>query len=220
MSRVIDLVPSLVTAPAVEPIDATYAKLHIKALSTAEDTLIATWIPGARQYLEEQTGRQFITAIWEVWLDAFPTCPSRIELPRPPLQNVLSVLYVNGDGDLVPFSDGASPETLYYTWTAPQGPFARRGWIEPASGQSWPTPRGVEPGAVRIQFAAGYGDLGADVPEALRQALAFLVGSFDQFRSESHLTERGGTLERLPFGVQALLDGFKYSALPSVVHRT
>lgn len=209
---------SLVQAPADLPFNVAYAKLHIKAISSVEDTLVASWIEAATQYFEEQTGRQIMTAIWEHWLDGFPA-GRFVELPKPPLQQVVSVQYLDGNGDLQPFTDGASPEVPHYTVHAPQGTYATRGWLEVNAGLSWPSTR-VETGAVRIQFVAGYGDETTDVPELIKTALLYLVGHFDQFRSEVHLTERGGKLERLPFGVQQILDGFKYSAWPTIVPRT
>lgn len=223
MSRVIDLVDTLITEPAVPPMTVAYAKKHIKSLSAAEDVLIATWILAAAQYFEEQTGRQIITATWEAWMDEFPLDVGsvypyglskyrRIELPHPPLQDVVSVSYINGDGTLVTYSDGGSPDAPLYAVKAPQGPYAARGWIEPISGNIWPIAR-PESGAVRIQYHCGYGDDDTFVPPLVTGILCYLVAHFDQFRSAVHEARRGQVLE-LPYGVQMMLSGFKYSALP------
>ncbi len=226
MGRVMPLVDSLIRPPATPALTLAYAQLHIRALGSTDAMLITNWIQAATQYVEEQCGRQLITATREVWLDAFPGAWSaswhhlasrRIEIPHPPLQSIVSVMYVDGNGDLQSVSDGGSPDLPLYLVKAPVGPYAIRGWIEPLAGQVWPIAR-RESGAVRIQYTCGYGDTDADVPELLRGILCFLVGHFDQFRSAVHEARRGQMLE-LPYGVQVMLDGFKYSAYPRMVVR-
>lgn len=214
MSRVIRAVDTEITPSAEPPITVPYARTHIKALGSQEDELIESWILAAGQYIEGQTGRQLITATRELWLDGFP-CGTRIELPRPPLQGVVSVLYVDGDGTLQAFSDGASPEVLSYQVKAPAGTYARRGWLEPVSGISWPSTR-VESAAVRIQYTAGYGDSPDDIPALLRGAICYLVSTFDRYRSPLQDLR----FVDLPLGVQKTLEEFKYSALPSIEPRT
>lgn len=225
MRGVIDMIDTVITESVKPPLTVDYARRHIKSLTPNEDVLLASWIFAAAQYVEAQTGRQIITCTRELWMDAFPSVCTvasgsaglRIELPRPPLQSVVSVQYVDGDGVVQSFTDGASPETLYYQTKAPTGTYARRGYIEPISGRSWPTAR-CEGGAVRIRYVAGYGDAPADVPELLRGVLCFLVAHFDQVRAAVHEARRGQMLE-LPYGVQTMLDEFKYSAYPTRVAR-
>lgn len=212
MYSVISTMDSLITGPAVPPMTVDHARRHIKALTVSDDVLIAGWIQAAASYFEEQTGRQIITATRELWIDSFPY-GGRIELPHPPLQSVLSVLYVSSDGTLVSFGDGGSPDVPSYAVKAPQGPYAARGWIEPNYGLSYPIAR-TESGAVRIQYTCGYGDTEADVPDLVTAVLCWMIGHFDRFRlAVEHQTH--GTLAEIPFGVQMMMDGFKYSALPS-----
>jgi uncharacterized phiE125 gp8 family phage protein len=217
MHGVIRTTQTVVTPPAVAPLDLAYARLHLKSISTAEDTLISAWIEAAGHYFREQTGRPIITETRELWLDRFPRGRVRIELPNPPLQSVVIVLYVNGDGDLASFSDGGSPDAPSYAVKAPEGIYATPGWIEPIAGMCWPTAR-CESGAVRIQYTCGYADAATDVPELLKGILCFLVSHYDQFRSAVH-AEMRTSVTVLPLGVQAMMDGFKYSALPSSVLR-
>lgn len=217
MSRVIRTEDSLIVPPTAAPLDLAYAKLHIKSLSTTEDTLISSWIEAAGHYFRELTGRPIITETWERWLDEFPA-HGRIELPHPPLQSVVSVLYVNGQGNLASYSDGGSPDAPLYTVKAPGGLYATQGWIEPIAGACWPQTR-CESGAVRIQYRAGYADVAADVPDLIKAILCFLVGHFDQFRSAVHAEQRTA-VTKLPFGVEAMMGGFKYSSLSSRVLRS
>jgi uncharacterized phiE125 gp8 family phage protein len=197
-------VDSLITGPTIEPLDLDEVKKHLRFAPTTEDTLLDAWISAARQHFEDQTGRQLITATWALWLDAFPC--GAIQLPHPPLQTVVDVAYVDGDGVLQSFTDGASPATPYWQVQAPSGPHAARGLVTPIAGQVWPATR-CEPGAVRIQYRAGYGAAPGDVPELVQTALYFLVGHFHQFRSEVH-EETKGTLARLPIGAQAFIQSF------------
>jgi len=182
------------------------------------------WILAAASYFQEYTGRQIITATRALWLDRFPDTSglvtgtvtgSRIQLPRPPLQGVDSVQYIDASGSLVAFSDGASPETVSYQVKAPAGAYAERGWIEPLYGLAWPTTR-VQSGAVRIQYRCGYGDTPESVPDLIRDLLCRLAGSSDQYRTT--MIEGRLTVQEDPY-VRMVLDGFKFSALPTVAHR-
>lgn len=219
MSRVINTVESQVTPPRASAMSVEWARKHIKAVTNAEDVLVRGWIEGATQYFEELTNRAVVTQTFDLWLDAFPANRGKIELPHPPLQSVVSVSYLNSNGDEVTFDDGASPVTLSYSVIAPRGDFAPRGWIEPAYGFEWPTPRSIETKAVRVRFTCGYGDSADAVPKLLTSTLAFLVGNFDQFRSAAY-AQQGQTVVAVPYGVQVGIDRFKYSAYPQVVMRS
>lgn len=216
------LTPSLITAPENPALTVAYAKEHIQALNNSEDTLIETWIAAATQYFEHQTGRPIMRQVWEVWLDAFPFIGAsgrlaRIELPFPPLLEVLSVQYLNSDGDLVDFDDGTSPTEPLWTFSTPAGVYAPRGYVEPVYGQTWPIAR-EDTAAVRIRFSCGYTNNTDDVPALIKGFLCFMVGHFDTFRSAVVEASNGAVLE-LPIGIQPILDAFKFSAASSQVLR-
>jgi uncharacterized phiE125 gp8 family phage protein len=227
VSYVLSLTDNEITPPAKPALTVPYARAHLKSLGFADDVMIRAWIQAATQFIEGQTGRQLITATREVWLDAFPTSvtnmPStwsglgsglRVELPRPPLQRVISVTYVDGSGTEQVFTDGASPETPYFQAKTPTGVYARRGWVEPIAGQTWPSTQ-TSGGSVRIRYVAGYGDDPDDVPELLQGVICFFVALFDQNRSPLMDVKFG----ELPFGIRTLLEEFKYTALPSTQMR-
>lgn len=206
-------------SPYVAPLTLAYAKEHIRALGTTDDTLIAVYINQAASYFEEQTGRQLLTSVREVWLDAFPFIgasgmDARIELPKPPLQNVLTVKYIDTSGVLQSFR-GGSPLADLFRYTTPAGDYATRGYVEPLYGGRWPTAR-AETKAVRIQYTCGYGSTAAAMPALVKGILCFLVGHFDTYRA---MTQEAAVAE-IPYGVRMMLDGFKYSALPSQVLTT
>jgi uncharacterized phiE125 gp8 family phage protein len=219
----LQITDSLISTLPVPAITVAYAKDHIRALGSIDDNLIAVWINAAASYFEEQTGRQLITATREVWLDAFPWvgatgAASRIELPHPPLQSIVSVRYLDANGVLQSFT-GGSPVSSLFTSSAPAGPYARRGWVEPLFGQPWPTPY-TQTGAIRIRYTCGYGDTPDDIPELVRGILCFLIGHFDTNRAAVQNMQRGESVMELPYGVKEMIGGFKYSALPSQVLRT
>jgi len=92
-----------------------------------------------------------------------------IELAKPPLQSVTSIVYVDTAG---------APQTwnaANYVVAAPMAPAAGFGRIQPAYGQSWPSARSETLDAVTITFKAGYGDAGKDVPSDIRAAIMLLI---------------------------------------------
>lgn len=194
----------LITPPVIEPVDLDEVKKHLRFTSTSEDTLLDTYIAMARGFFEEATGRQLIAATWERRMEGF-TGP--IELPHPPLLEIVSVTYDDGDGA------AQTVDEADYTIHAPSGPLAGRGILTTVSGVSWPTTAGLE-GSVRVRYRAGYGEQPGDVPELIKGALYFLVGYFHQYRSEVFATTPGTSLEQLPIGAQQIIRSFKYSALP------
>ena len=132
------------------------------------------WIAASRQFFEEETGRQLVTAIWEYRLDCFPSGSAVIELPHPPLRQVLSVIYLDAQGELVPFVD--------YDTQAPQGPSAPPGVIAPKFYTPWPRIPSTL-GAVSIVYRAGYGGSN-DIPASIKTCLGMVIAHFFKFRGE------------------------------------
>lgn len=208
-------VPTVIVGPAQPPMEVDYARRHIKSLGISDDVLIAHWIQAAASYFEEQTGRPIITRTYELWLNGFPGCSGRIELPNPPLQSVESIVYRDDAGADATFDDDN------YRVSTPAGPYARRGWIELANGSEWPSTASTSTTsltAVKVQYVAGYGDAPSDVPALITGILCFLVGHFDQYRSAAVDQQRGNVVP-LPMGVDQMLAGFKYSARQSLQMR-
>jgi len=156
------------SAPSVEPVTTAEAKSHLRVDISDDDTLIAELIKAARQLAEAFTRRQFITATYELKTNELAEI---IALPRPPLQSVTSIKYVDTSGDTQTASS-----SLYGVDT-----HAEPGRIILAHGQTWPTVRDEE-NAVTITYKAGYGDAGSDVPEALKAAIKLIVGDLYEHR--------------------------------------
>lgn len=205
MRALIPTTLTLIDGPEMEPLDLAQVKRHLRFSTTAEDTLLDGWIAAARQYFEEQTGRQVMQATWELWLDGFPE--GRIELPKPPLLEVVSVGYVGSDGDVV------AVDAADYTVMAPAGPQAPPGWVQLGYGGTWPIPQDVA-GAVRIRFKAGYGAAQGDVPELVRTLLYLLVANFHKYRADTVETRFESAVSTLPLSAEVFMRSFKYTALP------
>lgn len=197
----------LIEGPTVEPIDLDEFKRHIRFNPTSEDTLIDTYIAMARQYFEMETGRQLIAATWELRLEGFPV-GDVIELPRPPLIEVVSVTYPGSGGS----PDGELLDPDDFEVVAPSGPYARRGRIRPVS--SWPSVTNALD-AIKIRFRAGYGEQPGEVPTLVRGALLYLAGHYHQHRTQIQ-DQRNGNLISLPLGAEAIMRQFKYTAFASL----
>ena len=183
----------LVTPPAVEPVslDELKAHLRINADQNDEDALLQHYLTTARKYAENYTWRAFITQTWRVSFDCFPC---KIEAPRPPLQEVTSLQYVDTAGDTQTLD-----EDLYQVDADSQP-----GRIIPAYGQSWPSIRSGTLNAATVTFEAGYGDSPDDVPEEIRQSILFLAAHLYEQR-EAVVIGAGISIETVPFAVESLL---------------
>lgn len=211
MSRVIQSTLTVITPPTGPVLSASMVRAHLRSVSGADDELLEGYVQAAAEWWQEQTGRPILHTVFELWLDGFPASaigPTRIELPRAPLVSVSSVSSVDSDGTVVPFSDGASPETVSWRMVAPQGLYAGCGWVEPISGAAWPTP-GYRSDAGRIRFTAGYAATADAVPALIRGHLLMLVQAMDQFRGPLHYSE-GARVDKVPSDVLDLT-AFKYA---------
>jgi uncharacterized phiE125 gp8 family phage protein len=198
MSSIVRTTPveHLVTGPTLEPLDLNETVKMLQSVAELDETIVDVLISSARQRFEERTGRQLLTATWEEWRDCF-SADGAIELAHAPLQTVVSIKYVDTDGNLQTLS------TSTYQVKAPSGPQCDRGWIELAYGMTWPAIR-YESGAVRIQYTAGYGDAPGSVPELVRSALYLLVTDFFCSRCAAD----GKPAPKKPIGMEDLLSAY------------
>lgn len=83
---------NLKTPPIVEPIDLETVKNHLRVDGGEDNALISSLVVTARQIAESETKRAFITQTWLMYLDkALQT----IEIPKPPLQSIVSILAIS-----------------------------------------------------------------------------------------------------------------------------
>lgn len=194
---------TLVTPPTADPVTLVEAKAHCRISIDDDDGLIAGYILAARHHLETETRRAFATQTWDLTIDdEWPIARvngcyrNRIVLPRPPVQSVTSISYIDGAG---------ATQTLaadqYKLAKADTGEWL----IEPAYGVSWPTVRS-EMAAVTVRFVAGYGTNPGDIPEPLRQAMLLLIGHWYENREAISI---GNIVNELPLAVAALVFPFR-----------
>lgn len=153
----------LLQAPAEPVVTLAEAQTHLRSSCPEEDSLVVSLVEAATAQAEAYCRRRFVSQRWRLTLDAFPA--GAIVLPYPPLVSVESVKYVDSAG-VVQTLDVAN-----YVVRAAETP----GEIVRAYGISWPSPRS-EPGAVRVEFTAGYGAASA-VPDAIKRGVLTIVGT-------------------------------------------
>lgn len=183
----------LVTPPAVEPITLDEARLHLRLDGVGspdahdDDTLVSGLIAAVRQQLEQTLGRALCTQTWDLMLDRFPCMghDAPIKLPRPPLQQVDFVDYLDTDG----VWQRLSPSLYQVTGASGFAPAKLR----PAWNQSWPSTRDQSE-AVRVRFTAGYldnsspGDTQEGVPGPIKTAIKQSLAAFYQNRGDKSVT--------------------------------
>ena len=158
----------LITPPAELPVTMAEAKEHLRVDVSDDDTTIDLYVRAATGAAEEWLGRALIDQTWELTLDEFP--PNELRIPRPPLIEIVSVIYDDAAGDEQTLNAAS------YTVDSSSEP----GWLTPASG-AWPaTFAGIN--AVRIRFRAGYLDNASpavqNVPDNIRNAILMAAGDY------------------------------------------
>ena len=94
----------LITPPAVLPVSLAElkAEARLDGEDSTDDARLAGCLRAAVDRLdgaEGLLGKALITQTWELLLPSFPCHGGRIDLPLPPLQEVISVTYTDPAGD-------------------------------------------------------------------------------------------------------------------------
>ena len=188
---------SLVTAPTQEPVTITEAKSWARIPYDDDDELVEGMLLAAREHVEQILGRALLTQTWDYFLDTFPfgglaplrytygspyavavprlnaSYPSgEMSVPRPKLQSVTWLNYVDGDTMQLVTLDPSQ-----YT----VDPYRVPARIVPAYGLVWPAALSV-PNTINLRFVAGYGDTPEMVPNRIRQAIKVLVATMYEQR--------------------------------------
>ncbi len=155
-------------APAAEPVTLAESKRMLRADHDSEDELIGGLIRAAREEVEAACGLALIDQSWRLCLDRVPHS-GRVLLRRHPVREVLSVTVYGtaGEASLVDTADYAldragRPARLHFHRT--------------------PAP-GIAMNGIEIDFAAGFGEAGTDVPDLLKRAILVLVAHWYEFRA-------------------------------------
>lgn len=156
--------------PAAVLIATAAAKAHLRVDTADDDGLIDSYVAAATGRVEEHTLRQLVTATWRYTLDGWPY-GNQIELPRPPLQSVTSIVYTKADNTTATV-DAAS----FFVDTD-----SEPGRIVLKDGGVWPGDALRPAAAVAVTYVAGYGDPN-DVPEGVITAVKLIVGGLYEHR--------------------------------------
>ena len=154
-----------VTPPLAEPLTLAEAKAHLRLDGAEEDALLLSLIATAREHLEREAGICLIERGLRLYLDDWP---EPLTLAHGPVRAVTAVTVYDDDGEPAAVSldghrlDGAARPARLYLKERPRPGAALNG--------------------VEIDFIAGFGTSGADVPEALKRAMLMHVALMFAFR--------------------------------------
>ena len=187
---------SLVTGPVAPLLTTTEAKEHLRVDYDDEDALIDGYVAAAADMVDAQwgeLGRAMVTQRWQLTLPAFPAS-GVIILPIPPVQAVTGITYYDADNA----EQTLASDTYLLTINDSH---AR---LDKAQGAVWPSTY-ARADAVAVRYDAGYGDLGTDVPEGIRQAVKLMVGHW--YENRSAVSE--AAMNEMPLAVRSLLHKYR-----------
>ena len=162
------------TAAPSEPIALSEAKLFLKVDTSDDDALIGTIISSAREYVENFTGYQLLSATYTQYLDKFPNKNTAIELLMNPVSAVTHVKYYDSDNTLQTWNTSNYDTDL-------KGKPAR---ITLANDATFPTVYD-RTNAVEIKFVAGYASTSATgFPKQLLNAMYLIIGHLYENRQD------------------------------------
>ena len=181
----------IITQPTSEPVTLDELKAYARIDGDDDDILLTGLIKTAREYVENATGRACITQTLEEIRGHFPiACMS---LPRYPVQSIVSVKYLNIDGD-----EETLTNDLDYYLDLDSHPAA----LSPA--RYWPA-TAHRTNAVRVRYIAG-GEA-ADVPQAFKTAICGLAAFWYEQREPVVI---GVSAMNVPYHVTRLINSIKY----------
>ena len=154
--------------PAGEPVTLVEAKAQLRLRHDSEDQLILGLIRAARAEVEAQTGMALIDQSWRLAIDRWPQ-DGLVRLRRHPVKEILSVTVYGAEGEAAlvdpqDYETDLSSRPARLRFKAPPPPERRLNGIE-------------------VDFVAGFGEAGTDVPDLLRRAVLMLVTHWFEFRS-------------------------------------
>ena len=179
------------SGPDAEPLTTTECKAHLRVSHSSDDELLAGLIRAAREDVESATGMALINQSWRLALDAWPS-QGCVPIARHPVREILSVTIYGSEGE-ASLLDPASYQL---------DPLSRPARLH---FETRPSP-GIAMNGVEIDFRAGYGEAGADVPDLLKRAMMLLVAHWYEFRAEYGAADQPVSL---PEGYQRLVAGFR-----------
>jgi uncharacterized phiE125 gp8 family phage protein len=158
---------ALIDPPLAEPLTLAEVKAHLRLDGGDEDALLLSLTRTAREFIEGETGLCLIAQGWRLYLDRWPG-GGVIPILKSPLQAIQSVTVYD--------ADGAGFDVSLEDYLLDGAGRPARLWLRdpPSPGRSV---NGIE-----IDFSAGYGEAGTDVPDTLKRAMLIHIGHMFAFR--------------------------------------
>lgn len=188
--------PLVVTAPTREPVSLDEARQHLRVDTHEDDAYIASLVTAAREACELATGQALPAQRLEYRVPNWPRSASShwawpvLELPRPPIREIVSVTYetTTGADQVVDPGDYVADLTLRLPTLAPR--------------VAWPAGFASK---ARIVYDAGYSERGM-IPRSLVHWMLLWVGAAYENR-EAGVT--GTIATQLPGFADVLLEPHK-----------
>ena len=170
-------------APASQVVSVEDVKQHLAIAHSDEDTYLSVLIDVATDSIDgpNGVGLALITQSWRMSIDHLSRS---IELPLGPVQSVDSISF-----------EGTTLDPSSYTVDLDLSP-ARVYVGIPLCGS--------KPGCVNVNFTAGYGDSGDDVPADLKHAIRLLVGHL--YNNREATSE--ATINEVPLAFASILSRY------------
>ena len=168
----------------------------VRTGDAVEDDFLTALIVAAREYCEQFTSRALAEQTIVAYLDHFPPC-NNFELPRPPLQSVTSLKYINSSNETTTMVQ----DTDYMVDTD-----SLLGRIALPYGETWPQFTAWPVNPVQIEYVAGY-DESNPIPTTIKQAMLMLIGHWYSNREASVIGSI--TSVSVEFSVKTLLSNWK-----------
>lgn len=186
---------ALLVPPAAEALTLADVKAHLRLDGTEEDTALAQLIATAREHLERETGLCLIEQKLRLYLDRWPG-DGVIQIARGPVQAIDAVTVYGADGT------ASHPSLQDHLLDGKMRP--ARLWLRdpPVPGRAM---NGIE-----IDFTAGYGQAGTDVPDPLKRAMLTHIAMMFAHRGALSPEQQPGAV---PDGYDRLVAPFRLRRL-------
>jgi uncharacterized phiE125 gp8 family phage protein len=168
---------AIISPPAAEPVTLADMKLHLRVTHDSEDTLISGLVKAAREELEQATGLALIAQGWRLYLDCWPGTQIVLIQKAPVI--------------------ALSAVTIYDLAGAPSSPsltgFVLDRFSRPARTAipDTVTAPGKKLNGIELDFTAGFGATGVDVPDGLKRAIMLLAAHWYEFRGAESFDREG-----------------------------
>lgn len=181
--------------PSAEPVTLVEVKAHLRLDHAADDSLLTGLIRAAREEVERGAGLALMAQSWRLVLDRWPAS-GRVLLAVHPVRAVLSVTAYGTEGEA---SLLAPPDYQVDLLSRPARVHFHR-MAAPLRAMN-----GIE-----IDFAAGFGEAGTDVPDLLKRAMLLLVAHWYEFRAGFGPSDQPVSY---PAGYERLIAGYRAGRL-------